>query len=117
MAKWCAYPSCREVVRACRPSQVKRQKFCSRRCANRARRENRRLGHWEKAIWRGCRLVQQALAISGEPPVALIRAVRQIRQQAYGAGWTVVQRKVHRAVKRGLLIRQPVAGVDGRRAD
>lgn len=101
--KPCGRHGCLRVIEG---RSVARRLFCSRLCANRARREQRLHGHHEKALWRACQQVMQALEVSGEPSLALIHVVRRVRHRAYQAGWTVVQRKVQRAVKRGVLIQR-----------
>lgn len=94
------------------------RRYCSHRCANKASAEATKQGQHDKALMQACRAILRAVQVETDPSLPLVQIVRRVRRKAYLAGYAVVQRKVQRAVKRGLLIHNRVqAGVDGRRAE
>ena len=115
--KPCTRPGCPEIIRERIKSRFRLRRYCSHRCANKASAEATKQGQHDKALMQACRAILQAVQIEAVPNLPLVRIVRRVRRKAYRAGYAVVQRKVQRAVKRGLLIRNRVIGVDGRRAD
>lgn len=104
LSKPCARPGCLGVIVVRYPSVLKRRTYCKWRCAQWAGVQVRLGGTAD--VRRAASRVQRPLGLTGEPPRELIRAVQRIRSQAYRAGWMVVQRKVQRAVKCGVLIRR-----------
>lgn len=109
LTKPCARPFCGGTVRARYASQLKRLRYCSRRCSNLEGAGARRAGHDDKALMRACVAIQKALGVDGDLPLALVRIVRRIRQRAYQAGHGVISNKVRRAVARGQLVRRSAA--------
>lgn len=102
LTKQCGRPGCAGLITERYPSQLKRRIYCKWRCVQWAAVQSRLRGTAD--VRRAARRIHVALGIQQEPSRELIRAVQRIRSQAYRAGWTVVQRKLQRAVKRGVLI-------------
>src|SRR5687767_11118847 len=103
LTKQCARPGCSGTIEARYPSELKRRTYCCWRCTQWAAVVARKRGSAD--VRRSAKQIQLAIGVTGDPSAALIRAVQRIRSQAYRAGWTVVQRRVQRAVARGVLVR------------
>lgn len=103
--KKCRRRACDNLIHARCVAERRRRKFCSHRCnvlSNTSRR--RKHGLDDPALRRTMRELQEALGVSGTPPLAFVRVVRHMRLRAYRAGWAVVTRKFRRAIARGILI-------------
>lgn len=105
MTKACRRPDCDGVITERYPSQLARRTYCSWRCVQWASRDARQKGQESASIRRAVASIHKALGITTQASPSLVRAVRKIRAQAYRSGWTVVQRRLQRAVKRGVLVR------------
>lgn len=78
--------------------------YCSHRCANIEHSAVILRARQDRALQRACRQIQQAVGVPGRPSLALVNAVRRLRKQSYGSGWSAVQNRVRRAVARGVLV-------------
>lgn len=102
LEKNCARPMCRGMIRERYPSALKRRLYCCWRCVQWAGVQAKLRG--DTFTRRAALQIMRELGVEGEPSLRLIKMVRKLRRRAYSAGWYCVQRKVRRAVARGVLV-------------
>ena len=104
VSKPCRRRGC--LVRIVKPTQweLNAVRYCSHRCANKDHAGAALRARQDQGLHRACVRIMKALGLNGDPPIALVRAVRRLRTTGYRSGWGCVTNKVRRAVARGVLI-------------